>query len=105
MALTSIYLVFFSNYTFLFNLTSVKIECTLQVLENMAPNAKENPAISNHALAVQMYGNAVSLDNCESRPRKMTLLYVSIQPIIMRLFKCGDDILMYLFFLKKMKDK
>lgn len=72
------------------------MECTRQVLENIEPKANENPDIKNHALAVQMYGNAVTLDNCESKPRNMTLLYVIMQPIIMRLFKCGDDIFMYL---------
>lgn len=44
--------------TFLFNLTSVKMEWTRQVLENMAPKARLNPAIRSQALAVQMYGNA-----------------------------------------------
>ena len=29
------------------------MECTLQVLENMDPKAKVNPAMSTHALAVQ----------------------------------------------------
>lgn len=46
------------HLTFLFNLTSVKIECTLQVLENIAPKARLNPAMRSQALAVQMYGNA-----------------------------------------------
>lgn len=32
----------------------------------------------------------------ESRPRKMTLKYVSMQPTMIRLFKCGDDIFIYL---------
>lgn len=32
----------------------------------------------------------------ESRPRKMTLRYVSMQPTMIRLFKWGDDIFMYL---------
>lgn len=34
------------------------MECTLQVLENIAPKAKLKPAINNQALAVQMYGKA-----------------------------------------------
>lgn len=72
------------------------MECTLQVLENIDPKARENPAIKSQALAVQIYGNAVTLDSCESKPKNMTLLYVSIQPIIIKLFRCGEDIFMYL---------
>lgn len=34
------------------------MECTLQVLLNIDPKAKENPAIRVQALAVQMYGKA-----------------------------------------------
>lgn len=34
------------------------MEWTLQVLENIAPNARLNPAIKSQARAVQMYGNA-----------------------------------------------
>lgn len=60
------------QFTLLLSLTSVKIECTLQVFENMAPKANENPAISSHALAVQMYGKAVMEVSLESRPRNMT---------------------------------
>lgn len=36
------------------------MECTLQVLENMAPKAKLKPAIRSQARAVQMYGNAAA---------------------------------------------
>lgn len=60
--------------TFLLSFTSVNMECTRHVFENMEPKANEKPAISSHALAVQMYGNAATLDNCESSPRKITLL-------------------------------
>lgn len=59
--------------TFLFNFTSVNIECTRHVFENMAPKAKLNPAISSHALAVQIYGNAAMLLSPLSNPRNITL--------------------------------
>ena len=72
------------------------MECTRHVFENIEPNASEKPAMSNQALAVQMYGKASMLVSVESRPKKITLLYVSMQPIIMRLFRYGLDILMYL---------
>lgn len=64
--------------------------------ENIAPKAKLNPAINNQALAVQIYGNADMLLRPLSSPRNITLRYVSIHPTIIRLFKCGLDILMYL---------
>lgn len=38
--------------TFLFSLTSVKMEWTRQVFENIAPKAKLKPAINSHARAV-----------------------------------------------------
>lgn len=38
------------------------MEWTRQVLENIAPNARLNPAIRSQALAVQMYGNAAVTD-------------------------------------------
>lgn len=62
------------SFTFLLSFTSVNMEWTRHVFENMEPKANEKPAISSHALAVQMYGNAATLDNCESSPRKITLL-------------------------------
>lgn len=40
--------------TFLLSFTSVKIEWTRQVLENIEPNAKEKPAMSSQARAVQI---------------------------------------------------
>lgn len=40
--------------TFLLSFTSVKIEWTRHVLENIEPNAKEKPAISSQARAVQI---------------------------------------------------
>lgn len=103
--------------TFLFNLTSVNIEWTRQVFENIAPNARLNPAIKSHARAVQtinedeiyiiscekkifvyfvLYGNAAMLLRPLSNPRNMTLKYVNMHPIMIRLFKCGLDILIYL---------
>jgi len=82
--------------TFLLMVMSVKMECTLQVFENIAPNANENPAISNHARAAHMYGNMFILVIRLLRPRNMTLLYVNIAPMIIKLFKCGLDIFMYL---------
>lgn len=63
-----------NEFTFLLSFTSVNMECTRHVFENMEPKANEKPAINSHALAVQMYGNAATLDNCESSPRKITLL-------------------------------
>lgn len=39
--------------TFLLSLTSVNMEWTRQVLENIAPKAKLNPAMRSHARAVQ----------------------------------------------------
>jgi len=58
--------------TFLFNLTFVKMEWTLQVLLNMEPNASVNPAMRTQALPVQRYGNASTEVNFESNPRMMT---------------------------------
>lgn len=91
--------------TFLLSFTSVKIEWTRHVLENIEPNAKEKPAISSQARAVQIYGNASTLVSVESRPRKMTLLYVSMQPMMIRLFRYGLDILMYLHHMKNISDQ
>lgn len=65
----------------------MNMECTLHVFENIAPNAKEKPAISNHARAAQMYGNVWMLVRLESSPRNMTLVYVNIQPIMIRLLR------------------
>lgn len=84
--------------TFLFNLTSVNIEWTRHVFENIAPNARLNPAIKSQARAVQTaekieqnnfeysfrflcdnfschlpYGNAAMLLKPLSRPKKITL--------------------------------
>lgn len=39
------------------------MECTRQVFENIAPNAKLKPAISVQARAVHMYGNASDTEN------------------------------------------
>lgn len=88
--------------TFLFNFKSVKMECTRHVLENIAPKAREKPAIRSQARAVQIYGNAVMLLKPLSIPRKITLRYVSMQPMIIKLFKCGLDILIYRWFLNLM---
>lgn len=52
--------------TFLFNLTSVKMEWTRQVLLNIAPKAKENPAIKVQARAVHMYGKASIIEGDET---------------------------------------
>lgn len=83
-------------FTFLLMVISVKMECTRQVFENMAPNAKENPAINNHARAAHMYGNILTLVIRLLRPRNMTLVYVNMAPMMIRLFRCGLDIFMYL---------
>ena len=40
--------------TFLLSFTSVKIEWTRHVLENIEPKAKEKPAMSSQARAVQI---------------------------------------------------
>ena len=40
--------------TFLLSFTSVKIEWTRHVLENIEPNASEKPAMSSQARAVQI---------------------------------------------------
>lgn len=82
--------------TFLLSWTLVKIECTLQVLLNIDPKLRVNPDIKIQALAVQMYGNASILVKWESKPSKMTEMYVKIHPIIIRLFMFGDDILICL---------
>lgn len=69
----------------------------------MDPKASVNPAISVQIRAVQMYGSAASLVRRESRPNKMTLVYVSRHPMMIILFKYGLDILMYLQTSRKNK--
>lgn len=63
----------------------MKIECTLQVLLNIAPKASEKPAIKVQTLAVQIYGNASILDRPESNPKKIILVYVKIHPMMIKL--------------------
>lgn len=88
--------VFCSRLTFLLIVMSVKMECTRQVLENIAPNANEKPAMSSQARAAQMYGNMFTLVIWLFRPRNTTLLYVNMAPMMIKLFRCGLDIFMYL---------
>lgn len=75
----------------------VKIECTLNVLLNIEPKAKVKPAIRTQARALQIYGKLYSLVRPESSPNIITLVYVSMHPMIIRLFRYGLDILMYLW--------
>ena len=63
------------------------MEWTRQVFENIEPKARVNPAISVQMRAVQMTGSALSLVRCESSPSRITLVYVSRQPMIIVLFK------------------
>ena len=63
------------------------MEWTRHVLENMEPKASVKPAINVQMRAVQMTGSAASLVKCESRPSRMTLVYVSRQPMMIVLFR------------------
>lgn len=81
---------------FLLSWTSVKMEWTRHVLENIEPKARVNPAIRTQALDAQIMGKLLSLASPESSPSRITDVYVKMHPMMIKLFRYGEDILMYL---------
>lgn len=55
-----------------------------------------NTNVNVRILTAQMYGKLDSLVKPLSNPSRITLVYVNMHPMIMRLFKYGLDIFIYL---------
>ena len=63
------------------------MECTRHVLENMEPKARVNPAMRTQVFAAHTTGNDSSEVRLESRPSRITEVYVRMQPMMMRLLR------------------